>query len=900
MDPTRWQAIQDWLDRARELAPAERAAFELELRRDAPELADEVLSLLGHEPDAAWLNPGIDAVLGASGAPATSELAPGSRLGPLRIERHLGRGGIGEVYLAARVDGAFDALVAVKVVKRGMDSRAILERFRRERQVLADLSHAGIARLLDAGDTADGRPYLVMEYVDGVPIDAYCAEHDLDPRAIVQLVRRLCAAVEHAHARGVLHRDLKPHNILVTADGEPRLLDFGLAKMLDPTGDGVSEHTAPEERILTPHYASPEQLRGTRVGPTSDVYSLGVVLYELLSGRRPLEFQSSSFAGIERIVATRDPLPPSRAARSDDSARARTWDADLDTIVLMALRKEPERRYESVALFESDLGRFLDGRPVRARPDTLAYRVSKYVRRHKTAVFSAGGIGLLAVVGAGAAAQFYRERGAIKHVADAHKSDVRDLSRQLLFDVQNALRDLPGALELRRRVVSEAQTKLESLADKDGDPALFLELAQAHLALGDALGEPGSANLGRYGEAAASYARALELLALVPADPHVDRLALRTRLRLARTEGLAGEAAASRERLRELLGDLDARLANEPDRDHAQTRSLASLRAETRLALGRALATSFDFAASEPLLRELEADCRADHAAALDDPVRTDAWIWSLIGLGDALQRSGRFTEAVEHLRTAVALLEEDCDDAMPCATLLQAQAILAFAVGADPTLEPNARRAEADALFAALRPGYDALVAQDREDSRRLAGRQRSLFYEGRHFEREARFEEARDAFTHCAESRRELARRAPDDLGLRIQVAEVEDMLAWCLIRLELPEDALATLERSSAVFAEAAAADPDNAQRRRAVCVNAYYRGVGRELTIDADGPRERQIDGWNDAREHFSVARAILEELEAEGRISAGDRGMIGSLRELEATCSERIEALASDE
>lgn len=384
----------------------------------------------------------------------TDELL-GKSLGNYRIERRIASGGMGTVYLGVRADGQFNQQVAVKVVKRGMDSEEVLRRFAAERQTLAALDHPNVARLLDAGMTPDARPYLVMEYVDGVPIDEYCDSKRLSIRERLRIFRTVCEAVHAAHQALIIHRDLKPSNILVTKDGTPKLLDFGIAKLL--TGGPGIDQTIEADRRLTPEYASPEQVRGDVVTTASDVYSLGVVLYELLTGLRPYRFTTRSTDEVQRVVCVEVPPIPSQAVTvrvgglgtgtkpapdpagmpqtgaapvrpagggpagpgpraTPDAPRTRGVSStrlrgllrgDLDTIVMTALRKEPQRRYASTEQFSADIGRYLSGMPVTARRDTLSYRVSKFVRRH--AVGTALTV-LAVLLLAGATGVLYRQR----------------------------------------------------------------------------------------------------------------------------------------------------------------------------------------------------------------------------------------------------------------------------------------------------------------------------------------------------------------------------------------------------------------------------------------------------------------------------------------------------------
>ena len=304
---------------------------------------------------------------------------------------------MGTVWLAERVDGQFEQQVALKLVKRGMDTDAVVRRFRTERQVLADLVHPGIARLLDGGSTDEGLPYIVMERVEGLPLLAHCNQAELDVDGRLRLFRKVCDAVAFAHERGIVHRDLKPSNVLVDESGEPHLLDFGIAKVLAVAQDGPFELTRTSERFLSPRYASPEQIRGLPAGPAADVYALGIVLYELLTGLHPHGQLTTSWREFEQEVLERDPAGPSRAVLLKDatpypekrSVLARRLRGDLDTIVLTALRKEPERRYATAEALGADVARHLAAQPIHARPDTWRYRSAKFVRRHRGLVTGA-------------------------------------------------------------------------------------------------------------------------------------------------------------------------------------------------------------------------------------------------------------------------------------------------------------------------------------------------------------------------------------------------------------------------------------------------------------------------------------------------------------------------------
>lgn len=407
MDPDRWSRIEALVADALEADPSERAALVRRWCADDPVVLAEVQALLdAHVTDPEFLAaPLIDR---ARIDAAQGDAPPPGGLGPWTAERLLGRGGMGEVWLATQLADGITRRVALKVVRRGMDSEDAIRRFRLERRILAQLNHPGIAQLIDAGLTADGRPWFAMEYVDGVPLDAWSREEPADVRRRIALFLQVCDAVSFAHRHLVVHRDLKPRNILVDRAGVARLVDFGIGKILDDTGSfGTAVETRTEVRLLTPEYAAPEQVRGGAITTATDVYSLGVILYELLTGAHPYARRGASASELAEATTGAMPASPSACVRASDTwsspavraAVARALTGDLDTIVLMALRKEPDRRYATAADLAADLRRYLDGHPVAARADTLGYRIRKFVGRNRLAVL-AGAVSVIALLGA--------------------------------------------------------------------------------------------------------------------------------------------------------------------------------------------------------------------------------------------------------------------------------------------------------------------------------------------------------------------------------------------------------------------------------------------------------------------------------------------------------------------
>lgn len=459
MDAQRWRRISGVFEQLCEAPASEQAALLQQCCGNDEELRREVSSLLEADAAGSALDehvPKLRIAVAADWARDSAAPPAGANVGCWRIQRELGRGGMGVVMLAERVDGQFEQLVALKLVKRGMDSEAVLARFLRERQILARLSHPNIARLLDGGLSTDGRPYFVMEYVEGIPLVEYCAMHSLGLRARLECVLQICAALQFAHRQLVVHLDIKPSNVLVTKAGEVKLLDFGIAKLLGDNPAELSMLTRTQaQRPLTAGYASPEQLLGEPVTTATDVYGMGCLLYELLTGRRA-NGGATSAEEARQALGRGEPLAPSKAAgaaRAVPGISPRRLRGDFDTIVLKALKREPERRYPTVEALADDLRRCLDERPIAARPDTLLYRTRKFVTRNPLAVTLAA----LAVVGLLGTTTF-----ALSQASSARAEALRAqaVTRYLvdIFQVADP-KGTPGGVKLSAREVLDAGAK---------------------------------------------------------------------------------------------------------------------------------------------------------------------------------------------------------------------------------------------------------------------------------------------------------------------------------------------------------------------------------------------------------------------------------------------------------
>ena len=513
--------IEEAITIASEIPTLQRQAWLDEFCDGDDELKAEIESLLAFEDKA-------ENFLEVSLAKHTAQILPeresklfGKQFGHYKIIREIGRGGMGAVFLAERTDGEFEQQVALKIVRQTILDAESEKRFRSERQILASLNHPNIARLLDGGVSENGEPFLVMEYVEGESLTEFAQKRDLNVQERLKLFLKICSAVGYAHRNLIVHRDIKPGNILVTKEGEPKLLDFGLAKILDFDSDLTQTATA--FRALTPAYASPEQLRGEKVTTASDIFSLGVVLYELLTETRPFDLKTNSFDEIVRSVSEVIPLKPSEVNNPQ-------LKGDLDNIVMMALRKEPERRYKSVELFSADIERHLSGLPVAARPATFSYYAGKFIRRN-WAISSVAALLLLSLI-AGMIATIWQARVARAERDRAEKrfNDVRKLSTSLLFEISPQIERLPSSTQARETIVKRALEYLDSLAAEAGttDESLQSELASAYEKVGDVQGKPEKSNLGDLQGATESYQKAQKIRLLLaekyPADFETRRL----------------------------------------------------------------------------------------------------------------------------------------------------------------------------------------------------------------------------------------------------------------------------------------------------------------------------------------------------------------------------------------
>ncbi|MEL7451545.1 MAG: serine/threonine-protein kinase, partial [Pseudomonadota bacterium] len=649
--PEQWARIQAIFHEALEIASLELDAFLGDACGGDRVIEREVRALLAAHSDA---GPEIERIIGdvADGALSGDAIGPGTRIGPYSLLKPLGEGGMGMVFLAERADDEFRQRVAVKVVKDPGLGEEILQRFRAERQILANLNHPNIARLLDGGTGDNNLPYIVMEYVDGESIDQYCDRHRLTTAERIAMFQKVCSAVHVAHQNLVVHRDLKPSNILVSPDGEPKLLDFGIAKLLAPGGAAVNPAvTRFNARVLTPAHASPEQVQGKPITTASDVYSLGVLLFQILTGRLPYRVDTAEPRELEHAICeTQAPRPSTAVVTWRESAEATTAQAqgvdigtarntsieslhktlagDLDNIVLKALRKEPQRRYGSARELSEDLGRYLRKEPVNARPETLGYISRKFLQRNLSAVIAGASV-LLLIAGLVTfyTIQLAAERDAAR--TEAAKADEIAAFMMDMFAVSDPS-ESRGQTITARELLDEGAARVSlELADQPEVQARMMNV----------IGSVYS-RLALYDDAYALLSEALEIRKATLGSSHPDTLDSRFEVAMVLDERREHEAA------RELY-----------EEEIAQRREVFGPQsAELAVALNQ-LATSylfeFNYAEAEPLLREA-----LDIQRTVKPPV-PDALANTLVSLATILRHNGEYREAETLYGQALRLREE-------------------------------------------------------------------------------------------------------------------------------------------------------------------------------------------------------------------------------------------------
>ncbi|MGC2466338.1 MAG: protein kinase [Candidatus Acidiferrum sp.] len=808
MDAELWARVEQLCQQALERDELLQTAFLDSACGANQELRREVESLLSHRHRAKTFLETPAVQLAAQAFTEANASADASRLigrvvSYYRIVEKVASGGMGDVYRAVRADGMYDKQVAFKIIQGSHSTDFFLARFQNERQILANLEHPNIARLLDGGTTEEGLPYLVMEMVQGQRIDEFCLHHDLDIRARLELFHTVCSAVHYAHQNLVVHRDLKPSNILVTSDGVPKLLDFGIAKILDPQrGEPTLQQTVTLLRMLTPDYASPEQVRNDRISTSSDVYSLGVMLYELLTGRLPYRVSTDSPQEMMKAVCDTDPEKPSTAAlhapdlEAQGSQLAGTEHAsrqlhmeraqklrkalagDLDNIVLKALRKEPQRRYSSVEQFSEDIRRYLIGLPVLAHEDSLAYRARKFVSRHTLAVAAA--ILFVLTLAGGLVATLWQAHIARSERARAERrfNDVRKLANSLMFEVHDSIRQLPGATAARKLIIQRAQEYLDGLAQESrSDPALLRELAAAYVRLASVQGNPADANIGDTPKALENSRKAVELLEagllLDPSNRDMRRELAGSNINLASIQWKLNDNSGRKQSLDRAVQILEDLAAS----DGGDLKAVAVL-GEAYAAMGYLFNAQNDL--PHGLIYQQKALAVAQRVVAADprDEHYQTQLSFAHKRVASVLMVQNQFPPALEHEQAALEIDEAQLalhpDDARVRYNITLAYSDTGFILG---------RQGDFDGAVDYYRKALDiraALVAADPQDKRAQGGLANTYNYIGENLERKMDFSGALTSYQRALAMRESLLRADPANEPLRFSVANTQSSIA------------------------------------------------------------------------------------------------------------------------
>ncbi len=840
MPADRSERVMDVVDGALALPAGERAAYLDSASAGDAVLRAEVESLLRFEAAAGRFieQPAVQLDAAHWATAEAAGLAPGAMLGEHRIIERLGEGGMGDVYLAE--DTSLGRKVAIKVLKRGLSADGFRQ-FLREERILAALNDPHIARLYGGAMTPDGQPYFVMEYVEGNDLDEYCALHGLDLRGRLALFRQVCAAVNYAHQHLVIHRDLKPANIRVTPEGEPMLLDFGIAKLLDPEGSGEPAQTVTMAPVMTPEYASPEQLRNEPVTTASDIYSLGVVLFELLTGKRPFRVKSQRVGDLVRAITETEAPRPSAVAPD----RRRELAGDLDNIVRMAMRLEPERRYRSAAEFADDIRRHLEGLPVIARKETAGYVAAKFIQRNKVGVIAAALVALSLIGGMIAtfaqARRAERERGR----AERRFDEVRRLANSLMFEIHDSVQNLAGSTPTRKLIVGRSLEYLDILAaEAAGNEALQRDLATAYEKVGDIQGNPYNPNLGDTDGALASYRKAEAIRAGAPGAVATPDAKF--------AQGLSGRSMGD---ILEAKGDVAAMV------DYYR-RSLAIF---------------------EELARASPGDEKVQ-----DERARANET------LGDGLSRLPEATSERRRCYDRLLELRLEWLARFPVNPRYERSLALAYLkVG-------QAAMPDADRAVASIRKSLGmlrSLAERNPTDERARRDFGQALFSLGNAFIEAREFAAALETRRELKPLRETMAKADPTNQQAQFDLAATEADLAEALTKTGQPSLALEPGRRAVAMLEAISAADPSSALFTRNL-------GLAQEKMAEvfvafganpAASVSER-VAHWEEARSWYERELHSFAALQQRGALRPSDADVPATLAEKLAQCGKAIEAL----
>ena len=861
MEPERWDRVEQLYHAAMEQQESQRATFLQRACAGDEGLRREVESLLTYvKQTGKFIDKGALALVAEEMAAAhfedsqsVSDHMIGKRISQYRIVARVGSGGMGEVFRAVRADEVYEKLVALKLISTGRHATSFVNRFKTERQILASLDHPNIARLFDGGTTEDGFPYLVMEYIEGEPITAYCDHHRLPIAERLKLLLQVCSAVQYAHQHLIIHRDIKPDNILVTAEGVAKLMDFGIAKILVDAESGQRDATVTGLRAFTPAYASPEQVKGEAITTASDVYSLGVVLYELLAGRSPYRTTSHAQHEMARAICEVEPEKASTAAvssaplqgdkisaaslsslrnTSPDKLR-RVLSGDLDQIVLKALRKEPPHRYASAQAFADDIQAYALGLPVSARRGTTGYRAGKFIRRNKLALAVTAVFVLMILAGVVAVVREARIARMAQVRAEQRFESLRKLTNSLLFEFHDSIENLPGSTAARELVVRRALEYLDQIAAQGhDDPATLRDLAAAYERLGQIQSQafhPHTGGTGSLQQANKLFEKALEIRRRL-AFSNPEDMSLQFDL----LGSMSNVAAAYEER-----GDLDRAL------DLQQQRL------------------------------EIEERLQAKH----DSEELRSAIGSSLIGIGDLKIWLGDFEPAVENMRQALAMSQASLDTnpaSFPARrSVLRAHSWLGTALKfdrkyAEAASETRKALALADQL-AADDPHNTYVQRYIGSDSEELC---KCLAYAGL-------FSEVRSQCRRAIAIDENMMKSDKDNVQATADVASTNLTTGLALYLMHSPREAASFLRRADSIYHEVASRDPDSQSN-----------AVDHATSLIYLGRIEAQIQEPEVARKDLERAQKILEELVT---VSPKHRYFLNTLDEARAA----IKALPHD-
>jgi eukaryotic-like serine/threonine-protein kinase len=851
------QTVEELFHAAAQLSLQERASFLDSACAENRSLREEVESMLAFDCSASRE---LGALIGnAAASVICTESHIGRRFGAYIAKSLLGTGGMGAVYLATRADDQIQRQVAIKLMKTGVDSASLVERFRHERQILATLDHPYIGKLLDAGTTADGLPYFVMEYIDGLPIERYCEATGLSIGQRCELFRKVCEAVAYAHRNLVIHRDLKPSNILVTADGTPKLLDFGIAKIMTP---GVESQTVIGATgailALTPDYASPEQVRGEPVNTTTDVYSLGAVLYEMLTGIKPHGLTLYTPLEIERSVCQSEIRRPSVVAAGSVRQRLK---GDLDTIILTAIRKEPQRRYQSVEQLSEDLRRYAAGLPVLAREDTVVYRLGKFWRRHRLGVIAAGLATAGLVGGAGAAGWEARRARIQQKLAEERLSQIAALANTTLFDINAELERLQGATDARKKMVEVTLVYLDNLSKSSGgDTGILDVLSSAYTKMGDVQGLPDHPNLDDTKGAEASYLKALSVaehgLALHPNHVALLGSIVEIQERLALIYAQLGQSAVAVEHVQAALAAAEKRIKLDSKSLESQN-LLGSAHMEMAMRLAN---TKPDEAMAHA--RQALAICLPLSVAHPDDLMLTEriSDIYSM--LGRTYYHKGQMAEALEQYREAATLRERLVasrpNDRLAKRELMLAYAHMASALGS-PWSDSLGRPAEALEYFTKAVGMAEAIAAANPQDLLAQHDLANALLRQGSIATSPADWAGSLKALRRAAAIVEALAAHNAVNTLNADDLASIYETMGGRLVDMGRRGEALAAYRKSEAIGQKRASQDPKNPGLQYVVLDTEH--GIARLLAASGDREGAERSAQQAIARVDGALARGV---------------------------------------